>query len=193
MPVRQQSDRGATFDITSCRDLLQKLKREMSRIRSSRDRDELADFGFNFAITAWHMTDWVWADLKGAYSVKAALAKEAGIQTHEFEFEQFRNLMCEKSKELNYCRLIATTSKHVGVDRWPVDPENFTATGSASVRYSVPAGAPLARSPLAGSRGGKWVLKINVNGHRTRANEIFEKVLDFWTQFIDRNRIGPSG
>lgn len=193
MPGRSASDRSGTFDLVSCRDLLHKLERELKLIRLCTGREELADFGFNFAVTAWHLTDWVWADMKDAYSLKATLAKEAGVRPPEFALKDFQDMMRRKSEDLNYCRLIATASKHVSVEHLPGDPDAFTATGSA-VRSSVLlGGAPLVTSPLAVGGGGKYVLKIIVDGKRIRAVEVFERVLEYWTQFIYGHQIGDRG
>ena len=193
MPLRSTTDLSATFDLVSCRDFLHKLERELDRIRHCNDREELADLGFNFAVTAWHLTDWVWADIKGAHRLKAVLAAEASVRAPEFNFNGFQDLMRRRSDDLNYCRLIATASKHVGVELLPGDPDAFTATGSA-VRSSVfLGGARSSTSPLAVGGGGKYALKIIVDGERIPAVEVFERVLEFWTQFIYGHQIGDCG
>ena len=193
MPLRSTTDRSATFDLVSCRDLLHKLERELDWIRRSNGREQLADLGFNFAVTAWHLTDWVWADLKGAHELKAALAAEAGVRAPELSLNEFQDLMRGRSDDLNYCRLIATASKHVGTDHLPGDPGSLTATGSAAPSTVLLGGGPLATSPLAVGGGGKYVLKIIVDGKRIRAVEVFERVLEYWTQFIYGHQIGDRG
>ncbi len=193
MPLRSTTDRSATFDLVDCRDLLQKLEREMDRIRRCNRREELADLGFNFAVTAWHLTDWVWADIKGVHGLKTALAAEASVRAPEFNFNEFRDLLRRRSDDLNYCRLIATASKHVGVEPLPGDPDAFTATGSAGPSSVLLGGAPLATSPLAVAGSGKYVLKIIVDGERIPAVKVFERVLEFWTQFIYGPQVGDCG
>lgn len=193
MPLRSTTDRSATFDLVSCRDLLQKLERELDRIRCCNGREELADLGFNFAVTAWHLVDWVWADIKDQHALKAALAGEAGVRAPDFVLKQFQDLMRGRSDDLNFCRLIATASKHVGVERLPGDPQAFTATGSAVPSTVLLGAAPLATSPLTVGNGGKYVLKIIVDGKRIPAVEVFERALEFWTQFIYRHQIGDCG
>ena len=115
------------------------------------------------------------------------------MRTPEFNFNEFRDLMRRRSDDLNYCRLIATASKHVGVEPLPGDPDAFTATGSAVRSSTLLAGAPLSTSPLAVSGGGKYVLKIIIDGERIPAVEVFERVLEFWTQFIYGHQIGDCG
>ena len=41
-------------------ELICKLDRELERIDNSKILDELVDHTMNFALTAYHMTDWVW-------------------------------------------------------------------------------------------------------------------------------------
>jgi hypothetical protein len=63
LPHRQQ-----TF-YESCRDLLEKLDREIDRYRSIVGRDdhdvveELKDIAFNASVTAWQLGDWVFKDM----------------------------------------------------------------------------------------------------------------------------------
>lgn len=193
MPLRSTTNRSATFDLVSCCDVLRKLERELKRIRRCNDREELADLGFNFAVTAWHLADWVWADTKGQHALRAALATEAGVRAPEFDFEEFQDLMRRRSEDLNYCRLIATASKHVGTDHLPGDPGSLTATGSVAPSSGLLGGGPLATSPLAVGGGGTYVLKIIVDGNRIPAVEVFERVLEFWAQFIYGHQIGDCG
>jgi hypothetical protein len=54
--------RDKTFALENCRDLLNKLEREIDRLSAARDRDDLTtmiDTAFNAAVTAWHLCDWV--------------------------------------------------------------------------------------------------------------------------------------
>ena len=49
-----------SFALRSPADLLEKLKRELERLQQ--DETYQSDHAFNFAVTAWHMTDWVHND-----------------------------------------------------------------------------------------------------------------------------------
>src|SRR5437763_4793646 len=53
-----------TFGINSSRDMLEKLKREIERLAGSITRQEVVDHGLNAAMTAWHLTDWTWKEIK---------------------------------------------------------------------------------------------------------------------------------
>lgn len=79
--------RHQTFALESCRDLLEKLDRELDRYREVAGRDEedatalldlvdrLKDSAFNAAVTAWHLCDWVFM----LRSIKALRAHTYGL------------------------------------------------------------------------------------------------------------------
>src|SRR5262249_27920023 len=48
----------------SSRDMLEKLRREIDRLAGSIIRQDIVDNGLNAAMTAWHLTDWVWKKFK---------------------------------------------------------------------------------------------------------------------------------
>jgi hypothetical protein len=61
-----------------------KLERELERLASATDRDELVDYGLNAAVTAWHLTEWIWADIKHRADILVRLAREAEIGPSKF-------------------------------------------------------------------------------------------------------------
>ena len=50
------------FALGTPADLLEKLSREIERFRQ--DEQNQSDHAFNFAVTAWHITDWVYKDTR---------------------------------------------------------------------------------------------------------------------------------
>src|SRR5581483_1155293 len=70
LPSREQ-----TFAFQDCREMLDKLHRELDRYREVAGRDpedlaamaelvdQLKDSAFNAAVTAWHLGDWVFNDM----------------------------------------------------------------------------------------------------------------------------------
>src|SRR5713101_5536257 len=105
LPGREQ-----TFAYESCRDLLDKLEREIDRYRTSvRDDagvEELKDIAFNAAVTAWHLSDWVFNDLTPAQRRKLGFNKPSDLQKYARE----------NCRALYLCRYAATASKHWAVD-----------------------------------------------------------------------------
>jgi hypothetical protein len=53
------------FALRGCRDLLEKLRYETGSLNTTERHDVMgrAYIAFNCAVTAWHMTDWVWVEL----------------------------------------------------------------------------------------------------------------------------------
>ncbi len=202
MAARTEKSATATFDLRSCRNMLSKLEREIRRARDARSREDLADHCTNAAWTARHLFERVWADMKGNWTVKAAVAKAAGVALGDFDRDAFEEFVQSGSQcpELAHCRLIADASKHVGADVFPGDPD-FEIERSA--------GPSLSPSSLFTSGGldwlpvyddGRtmpWAFKIvegkGLDGEdRTNAVDMFHKVRDYWADFIDRHGIASG-
>ncbi len=203
MTARIEKSATATFDLVSCRSMLSKLEREIRRARDApTQREDLADHCTNAAWTAWHLFERVWADMKGNWNVKAAVAKEAGKLLGDFDRDAFEDFVQSASQcpELAYCRLIAEESKHVGAARRSGDPAfviDASLTGSLMTSdLFTPEG--LDWLPVYDEGGNvSWAFKI-VEGEvldgedRTNAVHLFQKVRDYWADFIDRHGIGSG-
>lgn len=102
-----------TFDLKSCRDLVEKLAREIDRMRDHPTRDDLTDHAVNFAITGWHLTDWVWNAICRHPDKLAAIARGDGLRPSELRScEDFKRYVRSKPG-LAVCHDIATAAKHV--------------------------------------------------------------------------------
>lgn len=58
--------RDKTFAFSVCRDLLDKLKREVGRYKvayAANDLELMKDLAFNISITGWQLCEWVFADM----------------------------------------------------------------------------------------------------------------------------------
>src|SRR5262249_17111340 len=62
-PREPQRTPPKTLAINSSRDMLEKLSREIDRLAGSIIRQHIVDHGLNAAMTAWHLTDWVWREI----------------------------------------------------------------------------------------------------------------------------------
>ena len=71
---------------------------------------------YNFAVTAWHMTDWVWEG-SSAEQPAEIFARLAG--TGARRKTAFQNGARKRSRAIHICRQIATGSKHVTVTDHP--------------------------------------------------------------------------
>ena len=137
MPARTEKSATATFDLGSCRRMLSKLESEIRRARDARAREDVADHCTNAAWTAWHLFERVWADMKGNWTVKATLAKEAGVPLRDLNRGAFEDFVRSESQcpELAYCKLVANASKHVSADVLSGDPD-FDIEASAGPRLT---------------------------------------------------------
>ena len=175
-----------SFGIQDSRAMLDKLGRELRRMReSSFAREDLVDSGVNFAITAWHLVEWVWADIKGQYSLIASLAREAGTPAKEFGCEQLRAYALRGCPSLEVCGAIANSAKHVGAEKVPKDvEETLVSAASASALGAISLGTT--------RLGVEHVLKIVSLGLRLPALTIFEAVFEWWQTFLDRHHISET-
>ena len=106
--------RNQTFAYESCRDLVEKLDREIGRYREVAGNDEdhdgeallnlvhqLTDAAFNASVTAWHLCDWVFNDLTSEQRQKLGFATLLKLQDHA-------KTQC---RALYLCRYTATASR----------------------------------------------------------------------------------
>jgi hypothetical protein len=108
LPNRQQ-----TF-FENCRDLLEKLDREIDRYRSVVGGDghvhveELKDIAFNASVTAWHLGDWTFNDMTAEQRKKLGFKDTQALQ-------DYARTNC---RALHLCRHVATASKHWRVTQY---------------------------------------------------------------------------
>ena len=74
-----------SFAIKTCGHMANKLHRELDRLcQLASDPDNPSDHAINFALTAWHMTEWVWRmHFDGDKEIQDALAR-SGSHCHGF-------------------------------------------------------------------------------------------------------------
>ena len=100
---------GHVFRMSSVHDVFRKLGREKRRFENAEETDagrgDRIDAILNFAITAWHMTDWVW---KRHEQIIRERFSVAGL-------EEFQKAMIRCCSELAACDVLANAAKHGGV------------------------------------------------------------------------------
>ena len=163
--------RDKTFALENCRDLLRKLEREIERFGAERNNVEARiDHAFNIVVTAWHLCDWVFADLRPEQKVK--------LQIYNLSEMQARARKC---RALQLCRQAATASKHWKVSDYP-DP-NVAVIVTANAIGGVPTKLPpLYIAP-------SWYLYFVDGPDLQEAEQVFDLALEFWTHFIYHNGI----
>jgi hypothetical protein len=164
--------RAQTFALENCRDLVQKLSREIDRYREVAGNDEehdwdalirvvnqLNDSAFNAAVTAWHLCDWVFNDMTPEQH------KKFGFKT----LSDLQNYARNKCRELHLCRQAATASKHWTVAQHPDPNVQVIVTGETG-----------------------WTIYFVDQGKKIPADQVFEMALSFWNEFIYSHGIGKA-
>ncbi len=102
-----------SFGLRDSRHMLEKLQWELSNLfrRQRHDIRVCQYHAFNCAITAWHVTDWLWQDISSELKDKRQWEKCQDLQKY----------VREECPELNLCHQITTGSKHCLVEHKP-DP-----------------------------------------------------------------------
>tara|TARA_B100000315_G_scaffold236682_1_gene252730 strand:- start:2461 stop:3027 length:567 start_codon:yes stop_codon:yes gene_type:complete len=169
-----------TFGIKTWRDMLKKLHWELDRLAEIEDHDhETAAYHcFNAAVTAWHLHEWIWLDIKQNSKLRAQLAREAGIWPQKFEKGDWHKFVQNHetfAPVLRYCRIIVTATKHGGVkftDEDPTDIEVYTST-SSTLRDNT------------GRKSQRW--KIRIKDRVIPAEFVLDAAGDVWRTFIEEH------
>lgn len=159
LPSREQ-----TFAFENCRELVQKLSREIDRYREVAGSDEeddwdalirvvdqLKDSAFNAAVTAWHLCDWVFNDMTAEQRAKFGFKKLGDLQNHARQ----------NCRALHLCRQAATASKHWTVEQHADPDVQVVVTGETG-----------------------WTISFIDQGKTTPADDVFEMALSFWNEFV---------
>lgn len=145
---------------------------------------------FNCAVTAWHCADWAWGYADD--EAKRRLAKRYSFSLKSSDRknrEAFFNAVCAASRDLEICRHIANSSKHLKLDR--PDDRGFRALAANAV-YRASPDAELIDI---------FELLVIDHDQPVRLADIFSRALEYWSdlyrspdliyiedQFIDAHR-----
>ncbi len=173
---------GHVFRMRSVHDIFRKLYRERRRFElagsDNEGRQNQVDAAVNFAITAWHMTDWVWQ------RQERELCERFGVRCKR----EFLNKMREQCPDLKVCDVIANAAKHGGTaDKREDRPEIETVLVAEPVAEG---GAGVELYAVVADR--KWSLRIEVNGRSEDPHALFYRVFGFWSQFIQQHCVAEK-
>jgi len=171
-----------TFGFENSRDLCEKLKREYQRLEEARDREHIADHAINFAITAWHLNEWIWKLFERNdeyFSFTGTAKKDCKNWT---KMPDFRDYICGREQRVRYCGLIASSAKHLELFEkvWPEQNEISTPVSGKNV--NSPGNPITLRKIISGEV--EWIPKIVVGDDRLDARAVFKAVLTIWTDFV---------
>ena len=143
--------------LRTAKDLLGKMDREFLRMR--RDKKWQSHHAFNFAVTAWHITDWVYKDARQRHSSNKSPFGCRNLKS----FQQFVRSDCPA---LDICYDLAIGSKHMEVSR--------PTRKVAKTDVSAVASAPLGGFILGSDRLGGVALKVRLaDGTSSYALDVF--------------------
>ncbi len=173
---------GHVFRLWLVHEIFRKLHREKQRFEKAgsdnEGRNDQVDATINFAITAWHMTDWVWQRQKDA------LGKCLDVNC----LREFQDEMRRQCPDLAVCDVIANAAKHGGTAHRREDrPEIETVLIADPVAEGAP-GVEL----YAEVAGPEWSLKIRVHGKPEDPHAVFYRVLRFWHKFIQQHCVAKK-
>jgi hypothetical protein len=145
----------------------------------------MIDHGINFALSAWHMTDWIVEDDAYRDNLRAKLQIETTDKKKVCS--RFQKFVAQDCPELESCRVIATSAKHLECARpSPRDPTFGAQKSPGPITWVNNRNEPLTWI----NEKGEVVtfisnLCIIQGGSRRLAAEIFTGALKWWRSFID--------
>ena len=160
-----------SFNIGDASQLLRKLTVEIHEFTKSNSSSTLSGYlALNIAMTAWHMVDWVSADMDADQRETATRCLGRPISDHN-DLAAAVTSACEA---LRICHVITTAGKHVEVKRRP-DP-------SLATRFKLVKPSPnKARLP---GEGLSYIWVIERNGKECLAEDVFKEAHRFWENLL---------
>ena len=173
---------GHVFRMRSVHDIFRKLEREKRRFEKAELNEEgrvdQVDAAINFAITAWHVNDWVWGQREHT------LREVFGVNNKS----EFQNEIRRKCSDLAVCDVIANAAKHGGTAYKMKDRPDVETILVAHPVANDAAGVEL----LAVLTELQWSLEIEVDGKRVDPLELFNRVFLFWHKFIQEHCVAKQ-
>lgn len=165
---------SVTFDHTSAKDHLEKLRRECGRLEHAQDREQACDHLLNAFGTAWHLHEWVWDTIRDQPELRACVFAKFNISESDVKgSKNFGAELARRKPALEISRIIATSSKHVHVELYDSSPKSV-GTAFSSTRSS--------NNPITDRI--TWKPKIVVDDDRVAASDLLNELDAFWVDLI---------
>jgi hypothetical protein len=172
------------FQLSTPRHMFMKLHWELDGLREilKPQREDLsghitaAYFAFNFAVSAWHLSDWTWESFEGdgQTEVAAKLGLDFSSAKNERQkLELYQDKLRELCPALAICWDIANGSKHM-TDRQKSD-----------VKVGMDWSVRDARADEPFLSNYTYELYVKTAGKKQNAVEVFEDVYSFWRRFLE--------
>jgi hypothetical protein len=130
---------GLAFALRGSRDLLEKLRYETGCLSTIERHDVLgrAYVAFNCAVTAWHMTDWIWVEMDQGQRERVQALACTNFQLEKTNPRPLQAYVRTASNALRLCELIANGSKHCSL-RSPDPGVSTTMADGDGVNWGNP-------------------------------------------------------
>ena len=191
---QQQQKFQSVLGWSSPFDMVCKLESELERIDHAKTLRDLVEHAINFALTAYHITDWVWELLqRSPADGSERLIRDSWIVAigHEPQTrEELWHWAYERCPELEFCRQLANATKHLSC---------CLKHGASAAEFEVAATdvweRRKAESPFTSimdqHRAENWRLMLVDGDQRLDLINVFrERILEFWSGLIYSIYIG---
>jgi hypothetical protein len=173
-----------TFERTSAKGVLEKLRREIERIESGMEREFAADHVINAFWTAWHLHAWLWDAVKERPKLRSDVLQYRGIDEQGIEDHySFGTALARRFVPLKICRMIAIAPRHVRV---VLSPENGS-DGTAYQAFDVVGGSVTGGAEdlsAIGQPSIRWVPMVIVMGKPVVAARLLNEIESYWVTLI---------
>lgn len=172
IPIPKFPKRAAqSFNIGEAKHLLRKLTVEIHQFTESNASSTLSGYlAVNIAMTAWHMVDWVSADMDVAQRKMVTRRLGRPISSHN----DLVAAVTDACEALRICQVIATAGKHAEVNRRP-DP-------SLATRFKLVKPSP--NKPRLPGQSLTYIWVIERNGKEYLAEQVFKQAYRFWEDLL---------
>ncbi len=152
-----------TLGIASPRDALTKLEHDYSDLESAVFIQDEARIGYalvNFAISAYHIKDWLIRNHPRSYSARK-------VEDH-----------IASSAALSSCRDICNAGKHVAITQYEPTTADVTASATAVTSAEFPNASPILRVKI-----------VRKDGSRHEALDLATQALQDWYTFFETHKV----
>lgn len=162
MSTSQDLGQSKRFGISTPRELLSKLLWEIESLADPTTGITVQGYNcFNAAVTAWHLTDWVWQT----------------YHRDEFSVQEFQRQIRKMSLELAVCDQLANGSKHFEKDKYNREDVYSAIEESVVIYRSATGEHKFVQEPS---------IFVYADGYAWGPFALFYEVHNFWLEYINK-------
>ena len=197
--MRQRNKPGEFSEVlgwSSPFDMVCKLESELERIDNAKMLRERVEHTMNFALTAYHITEWIWALLKESPTDDNKRRERASwlavIGCEPETKEKLMQWVENRCPEIKYCRQLANATKHLSC-RLKEGTSTAEFEVAATGEWEQKTAEEPFKSILDSHRAENWQLILIDGEKRLNLIAIFrDRVFEFWSDLTHRIYIGDD-